>query len=192
MSCVRPATHPALHLVLVATLLEHLGSNVCSKFHKNRSILKLILLNRDIQTPNVSATLYANFCLNQSIYWDARLIRNWPVFFVPDKLVNSMLFENSFGFLKIGVFWKVFIFFFLISKKGFFKKVKIFLISLQKGVLFPSKISWKGVKFYMLKHTCVLLFPIRVTTGHLVCCPSLTIIPICQWTQVSPEYTIDV
>ncbi len=32
----------------VATLLEHLGSNVCSKFHKNRGILRSISQNHDM------------------------------------------------------------------------------------------------------------------------------------------------
>ncbi len=60
---------------LMATLLEHLGSNVSSKFHENRGILKPILRNRDMgvsylifhvntqnmyifKPPNVSALYY--------------------------------------------------------------------------------------------------------------------------------------
>ncbi len=156
----------------VATLLEHFGSNVFYNFHKKRAILKPILqltiwgcFLSDISWKHTKRTYIltpSHQYLNQSIFWDAKLIWNWQAVLAPDKLSLHYEFmnihkkgwtvcylKNFLAFLKIGLFWKFY--FSLFSKKGSFKKLKFSWFHQKKEYFFPKNILEKGVKFYMLE-----------------------------------------
>ncbi len=96
------------------------------------------------------------------------------------NMVKSHHLNIFLVFLKIGVLWKVLTFFLDFEKKACFKELKISWFHCKKGY-FSLRISWKGVIFYMLEHTCVPTFPMRVPTGDKSACTKSMKWLIYQW-----------
>ncbi len=132
-------------------------------FAKIGGILKSISRNRDMGVfltwyfmkthkkgiyPKTSISpFYANFCLNRSICWDARLIWNWQVFCeYLYKGWTVYLFEIFSCFPKNRRILKCFDIFLEFERKGSFKKLKFSWFHCKKGYFFPKDFL-KRVKF---------------------------------------------
>ncbi len=101
-----------------------------------------------------------------SICWDARLIWNSQAFFAPDKLflyfefenilkrVNIVLFEHLSCILKNRCILNFFSSFSWFKKKVLLRSSKFFLISSQKGVLFPHNFLERDQILHVRTHMC--------------------------------------